>query len=207
MTVRGITEARAGLERARRHLDAGQDLVLRDLADLFRKGEDDVFRTQGAVLGTRWRPLKPSTVKSRTYLIKRFGLQITPTEPVLVQFGDMRDALRHKGGAQEQHVGRSEVRITIDTARINRHDRKKGLGMALTGDGQRRRKPRGKGAKRYPEDILDVHEKKGRVAVGVPGYIHFEQGERVKRFLDNVAGFMQGGESFEGGSGWEGWHD
>lgn len=202
LTVTGLAEVRQSAERGRRALDAGTNMVLRDLADLWRQGESDIFATQGAVLGRRWAPHRPATVKSRGYQIKRFGLQVRPSSPVLVLYGDLRDALRHKGGAQEQSVGQQTVRVTVDTGRINRHNRIKGTGMTLTAKGQRR-KVRGKAASRYPEDIIAVHEE-SRPMVGTPGYIHVEQGARVRRFIDLVSRELNGAEP-EGA--WEGWHD
>lgn len=206
MTVSGITEAKADVKRARLYLDTGQDFVLRDLADLWRKGEEEVFASEGNALGRRWPALKPATVKSRTYLIRRFGLQIAPAKPVLVQYGDLRDALRHKGGAQEQYVGRTSVRIAVDGARINRHDRARGLGLTLTKTGKRR-KPRGRGRGRYPSNIMEIHEANDRPMVGTPGHIQFEQAERVKRHLDHVSRLMNGGIDPMGASEWEGWGD
>ncbi len=202
MKVSGLNEVRQGVERGRRALDAGQDMVLRDLADMWRQGEDDIFASQGAALGRRWAPLKASTIKRRESMIKRFGLQIGPAAPILVNFSDLRDALRYKGGAQEQAVVGNTIRIAVDTGRINRHNRIQGTGMTLTAKG-RRRKVRGKAGKRYPEDIIAVHEE-SRPMVGTPGYVHFEQGARVRRFIDRVSREVIGGEP-EGS--WEGWHD
>jgi hypothetical protein len=177
----GAGEVRESALRARRHLDAGTDLVLRDLADLWRKGEEEVFASEGAAIGQRWPPLADSTRKARARLIAKFGLQITPASPVLVNYSDLRDSFRHKGGPQHQRVDRTTVRIEIDQGAINRHNRKKGLGMALTKDGQHRRKPRGKGG-RYPENIIDIHEKR-RPMIGVPAAIEAEMDRRVERFL------------------------
>jgi len=202
LTVTGLSEVRQGCDRARRALDAGTNLVLRDLADLFRKGESDVFATQGAALGKRWAPHRPATVKSRGYMIQRFGLQVRPSSPVLVLYGDLRASLAEKGGAQEQAIGQQTVRITVDTGRINRHNRVKGTGMTLNAKGQRR-KVRGKAGKRYPEDIIAVHEGT-RPMVGTPGYVHFAQGARVRTFIDRVSTVLGDGEP-EGS--WEGWHD
>lgn len=190
LKVTGLSEVRQSAERGRRLLDAGQDLVMRDLAQMWRDGEANIFATEGGSLNRKWPSLKPSTVKSRAYLIKRFGIQVRPDGPILQQYGDLLDALKFKGGAQEQVVSGGTVRITIDGGRINRHDRTKGLGLTLTARGQRRR-PTGKAAKRYPDDIIGIHEKT-RPMVGIPVHIQMRQEERVKSFLDNVAAQMNG---------------
>jgi hypothetical protein len=201
-------EARA----ARRRLDAGTDVVLRDLADLFRKGERDTFASHGAALGKTWAPLAASTQKARARLAAKFGLPIQPAAPVLVNYGDLRDAMTVKGGAHHQQTGQYTVTIDVNPSAVNRHDRKKGLGMALTKNGQRRRKARGKGG-RYPEDILAIHNDGAgkaprREFIGVPGYIDFMMSGRVARWLDNVAALL-GEPDGSGGLGgdWTGWHD
>lgn len=194
-TVVGAKEIGQQARAARRHLDLGQDLVLRDLADLFRKGERDVFVSQGAAIASRWKPLAAASQKARARLNSKFGLGIGPSSPVLVLFGDLRAALTEKGGAQNQRIGSHTLEITVSTDRINRHDRRRGLGMTLTKKG-RRRKP-SKGGNRYPNDIIEIHEKgTGRIparrVIGIPGYVHFEMERRVKGYLDRVLRSLAG---------------
>lgn len=194
--VEGAEEIANQAKRAKRELDLGQNLVLRDVADLWRKGEQEVFQSRGGSLGRPWAPLKASTMRSRARLNTRFGLGIGPSEPRLVLFGDMRAALTEKGGAQEQEVGLGKLRIAIDTRRINRHDRSRGMGMTLTASGHRR-KPRGKGG-RYPDDILKIHQDgtsrvPARPVIGTPEATERAMEERVGRYFDHAFELLIGG--------------
>lgn len=195
--VEGASEVVEQAKRARRDLDIGKNLVLRDIADLWRKGETEVFSSYGGAIGKPWRPLADSTVKSRARLNRRFGLGIGPTDPRLVLYGDMRASLTTKGGAQEQEISGSRLRISVDTSQINRHDRRRGLGMTLTSTGKRRKPPRGKGS-RYPEDILKIHDEgAGRVParpmIGTPAHVELEMEACVERFLANTLRILGGG--------------
>lgn len=186
----GARKMGAAAREARRYLDVGADLVLRDLADLYREGEKSVFRSEGVSIGARWAPLKDSTRAARGRLIRKFGLPIRPASPILVNFSDLRDAFTVKGGAHHQRVGRTEVVVSIDESAINRHDRQKGLGMALTKSGQRRRKARGKGV-RYPSDIIAIHEEgKGRAPkrkiIGIPHDQRRGMDERFRRYIEET---------------------
>lgn len=188
--VEGASEIAAQARRARRQMDVGQTLVLRDFADIWREGEDVVFQTHGASIGASWKPLAASTQKQRGRLDKRFGLGIGPSDPRLVLFGDLRDALRKKGGAQEQSISGSSLRIAVETSQINRHNRATGLGMTLTKSG-RRRKPRGRGGSRYPDDIIEIHEKgtariPARPMIGISRETEAALDRRAERFFDSL---------------------
>lgn len=211
----GARKISAAAREARRHLDVGGDLVLRDLADLFREGEKSIFDSQGVSFGARWAPLADSTKKSRGRMASKFGLQIRPSSPILVNFGDLRDAFTVKGGAHHQRIGRTDLRISIDEGAINRHNRKKGLGMALTKSGQRRRKPKGKGS-RYPEDIIAIHDEgKGRAPkrkiIGTPYDQRHAMDKRFRRYIEGVvrtlAADAAGASANESMGNWEGWGD
>lgn len=184
--------------RALRHLDLGENVVLRDLADIYRKGEADIFRTHGAAIGQPWKSLKPPTIKARARLAKRFGLPISGPAPILVNYGDLRAALTRKGGAHNQFVGRNYVRLDVEQDAVNRHDRTKGLGLGLTKSG-RRRKPRGKAARRYPKNIVEIHDEgKGtapkRKILGVPAAREAEMDRRVDKYLQNTMRIVMGAD-------------
>lgn len=195
VTVKGAREVAKQARQAAVELDLGETVVLRDLADLFRQGERQVFRTYGSAIGARWAPLKDSTAKTRARLARKFFLSISPRDPRLVLFGDMRAALTEEGGAHHVRIEGRKLSVEVDQARINRHNRATGLGMSLTKKGTRR-KPRGKGAA-YPTNIIDLHEEGGdgrppRKVVGVPPETRRRMDARVKAYLDNVARVLRG---------------
>lgn len=188
-TVRGAREIRAQARAAAAEVELGQTVVLRDLADLFRKGERQIFRTYGSAINARWAPLKASTAKSRARLASRFGLQIGPRDPRLVLFGDLRAALTEEGGAHHVRIERRRVRVEVDQARINRHDRRRGLGMTLTKRGTRRKVRGGSG---YPDNIIDLHEEgQGNVPprkiIGIPPSVKARMDARAKKWFDSLA--------------------
>lgn len=197
VSVKGLEVSRRDAMAAVRFMDIGQASALSDLADIFREGESDIFNTQGGAIGGVWKPLKPSTIKSRARLAKKFGLQIGATAPMLVNFGDLRWALTKKGGAHHQFVGRDVVRLGVEQRDINRHNRKKGLGLGRTAAGKRRR-PRGKAAKAYPDNIVDIHDQgmgnaPKRAIIGTPPRRQAEMDRRVEKFLDDTARILEGG--------------
>lgn len=193
--VSGAREVARQARAAAVELDLGETVVLRDLADEFRRGERQIFRTYGSAIGARWSPLKDSTAKARARLARKFYLPIAPRDPRLVLFGDMRAALTEEGGAHHVRIEGRRLSVEIDQSRINRHNRATGLGMTLTKRGTRR-KPRGKGAG-YPDDIIDLHEEGGRgrpprKVVGVPPETRRRMDARVKGYLDRVAAALRG---------------
>lgn len=195
--LRGAQQIQDSAARARQLLDFGQELVLRDLGDLFRRGEERIFSSRGGAIGKPWAPLKESTQKARARLNRKFGLGISPSRPMLVLFGDLRDSLTTLGGAQTQRIHGDRMQIVVDTTAINRHNRKKGLGMTLTKRGTRR-KPRGKGAAAYPEDAIALHDEgQGRIPrrkiLGVPDATQDAMNARVKSYLDNLVRIAAGG--------------
>lgn len=197
VSVKGLDVTRKDARAAVRHMDVGQAAALSDLADIFRAGESDIFKTQGGAIGKRWKPLKTATAKARVRLAKRFGLQIGGHSPVLVNFGDLRWALTRKGGAHHQFVGRDVVRLGVEQRDINKHDRRKGVGLGRTASGKRRR-ARGKAAKAYPDNIVDIHDQglgdaPKRALLGIPGARQSEMDRRVEKYLDRLAHILEGG--------------
>lgn len=182
---------RAGM----REIDLGQRAVLGDLADLFRKGEEQIFRTRGSIIGRRWRPLADSTAKSRVRLARRFGLPISGRDPVLVLFGDLKRAMTVAGGPHQVRIVGNKVTVEIDQTRINRHNRSTGNITGLTKKGHPR-KVRTK-AGRYPDNIIDLHQegsanRPARQIVGIPPGVKRSMDSRVKKFLDRVAAISMG---------------
>lgn len=187
---RGHQEARDALARSMRSMDLGQTAVLRDLSDLFRKGEEQIFRTHGAIIGRLWAPLADSTAKSRARIARRFGLPIAPRSPRLVLFGDLKRAMTEKGGAHRVFLEGRRVRVTIDQTAINRHNRATGANTGLTKKGQPR-KVRGSARKLYPDNIIDLHQKGSptrppRQIVGVPPGVRRSMDARIRKWFDGL---------------------
>lgn len=186
--VRGVRAAEAAAE-------AGQTAALRDLAALFRQGEKQIFRTYGSAIGERWAPLAASTAKARARLASRFGLGIGPRDPRLVLFGDLRAALTEEGGPHHVRIDGRRVHVEVDQAQINRHDRKRGLGMTLTKKGTRRKVRGGSG---YPDNIIDIHEEgEGNVPprkiIGIPPGVRQRMDRRARQFFDSLARVLSSG--------------
>jgi len=183
--------------RARKWLDMGAGRVLQHLADIARKGIKDAFATRGAAIGKSWPSLKKATQKHRARLRAKFGLPITPTRPVLVNFGDLRAAMTTKGHAQDQYVGRHEVVVSVQQNRVNRHDRISGGEAGINKRTGLPKRVRGKGGKRYPPNIVDIHEQglgdvPKRPMIGVPPRRQLEMDAKVEHFLHSVANLMAG---------------
>jgi hypothetical protein len=191
----GAKEAAQRARRARFDLDLGKDAVLRDLADLWREGEGQIFRTYGGAIHKPWKPLADSTAKRRARLSARFGLPIRPRDPRLVLFGDLRAALTEKGGAQNQSPRGGTLTISVQDDRINRHNRSTGARSGLTKKGLHR-KVRGRGG-RYPENIIEIHDEgtariPARPVIGIPDGIERKMESRVKRYLRGVLATLAG---------------
>lgn len=188
--LRGIKDARDAMRKSQRELDVGQGLVLRELADLFRKGEEQIFRTNGAIISRPWAPLADSTAKSRARLARKFGLSISPRSPRLVLFGDLKLAMTQPGGAHHVLLVGRRVQVAIDQSAINRHNRSTGAETGLTKKGLPR-KVRGRARSLYPDNIIDLHQQGAanrppRQIVGIPPGVRRSMDARVRRWLDSI---------------------
>lgn len=195
LRFRGDRDAQAGARRAIAAVDSRREPLLRALAEQFFKGESQIFRTYGSIIGNRWAPLAESTARSRLRLAAKFGLSIGPRDPRLVLFGDMRRAVTSEGPATKILVQGGKIAVVIDQTAINRHNRATGGPTGLTKKGRPRKVRGSKG--RYPDNIIDLHEEGGahrppRQVVGVPPGVQRSMNALVKRFFDGAADELLG---------------
>lgn len=187
--LRGVAHVLDSWREARRELEVGKTVVLKDLAALFRKGEEQIFRTHGTIINKPWAPLAESTARSRARLARRFGLAIGPRAPRLVLFGDMKDALTKEGGPHHVAIEGSTVRVLVDQGAINKHNRSTGEAVGFTKKGKPK-KVRGKGG-RYPDNIIELHEQGSanrppRKVLGIPPGVQRSMDARVQSWFDKV---------------------